>query len=65
MDLRGTFAPYRDYTSLWVNRFDPHPNARAHRLAGERIVEVLGPAWLEAGRSLGRTALAAPPTPPR
>lgn len=49
VDLRATFAPCRDYTSFWVNRFDPHPNARAHRLTGERIVEALGPAWLEAG----------------
>jgi hypothetical protein len=51
VDLRSTYAPYRDYASLWVTRFDPHPNALAHRLAGERLVEVLGQVWLDAGRS--------------
>jgi hypothetical protein len=51
VDLRSTYAPYRDYVSLWVTRFDPHPNALAHRLAGERLVEVLGRVWLDAGRS--------------
>jgi hypothetical protein len=43
VDLRSTYVPYRDYTSLWVNRFDPHPNVLAHRLAAERLMEVLGP----------------------
>ena len=52
VDLRATFAPYRDYLSLWVNRFDAHPNAHAHRLAGERILEVLGPLWLASGARL-------------
>ena len=51
VDLRSTFAAHRDYTSLWVHRFDPHPNARAHRLAAERLVEVLGPLWLDGGRA--------------
>ena len=51
VDLRSTFAPFRDYTALWVNRFDPHPNALAHRLAAERLVEVLGPLWLEGPRA--------------
>jgi lysophospholipase L1-like esterase len=49
VDLRSTYAPYWDYTSLWVTRFDPHPNALAHRLAGERLVEALGQVWLDAG----------------
>jgi lysophospholipase L1-like esterase len=49
VDLRATFAPYRDYLSLWVDRFDAHPNARAHQLAGERILAELGPLWLAAG----------------
>jgi lysophospholipase L1-like esterase len=53
IDLRSTFAAYRDYGRLWVHRFDAHPNALAHRLAGERLVEVLGPLWLDAGRALG------------
>jgi hypothetical protein len=55
VDLRATFAPYRDYLSLWVHRFDAHPNAHAHRLAGERILEVLGPLWLASGARLTAT----------
>jgi hypothetical protein len=53
VDLRATFAAHRDYASLWVHRFDAHPNALAHRLAGERLIEVLGPLWLAAGRTAG------------
>jgi lysophospholipase L1-like esterase len=49
VDLRATFAPERDYLTLWVNRFDAHPNARAHRLAAERILATLGPLWVAAG----------------
>jgi GDSL-like Lipase/Acylhydrolase family len=60
VDLRAAFAGQRDYARLWVDRFDPHPNALAHRLAGERLVEVLGPLWREAGVAAG-----APPAPPR
>ena len=55
VDLRATFAPYRDYLSLWVHRFDAHPHAHAHRLAGERILEVLGPLWLASGARLTAT----------
>jgi hypothetical protein len=54
VDLRSTFVPYRDYVSLWVHRFDPHPNVLAHRLAGERLYEILAPLWLDAGRPAGR-----------
>ena len=53
VDLRSTFAARPDYAGLWVHRFDAHPNALAHRLAGERLVEVLGPLWLAAGRAAG------------
>ena len=49
VDLRSTFAPYRDYLRLWLHRFDAHPNAVAHRLAAEQLVEILGPLWLESG----------------
>ena len=52
VDLRATYAPYRDYLSLWVHRFDAHPNAHAHRLARERILEVLGPLWRASGARL-------------
>jgi hypothetical protein len=51
VDLRSTFAAYLDYTGLWVHWFDPHPNARAHRLAAERLMEVFGPLGLDAGRA--------------
>jgi hypothetical protein len=53
VDLRSTFVPYRDYVSLWVNRFDPHPNVLAHRLAAERIEEILGSLWLDTGAASG------------
>jgi lysophospholipase L1-like esterase len=60
VDLRSTFAPYPDYSSFWLHRFNAHPNARAHRLAGERLAEVLGPLWLD----LARTRGASPPRGP-
>jgi len=60
VDLRSTFAAYRNYTSLWVNRFDPHPNALAHRLAAERLLEALRPLWLDVGRGPGGGGPAAP-----
>jgi hypothetical protein len=56
VDLRSTFAAQRDYGNLWVHRFDAHPNGLAHQLAGERLVEVLGPFWLAAGRAPGPAA---------
>jgi GDSL-like Lipase/Acylhydrolase family len=54
VDLRSTFGAYRDYARLWVSRFDQHPNALAHRRAGEHLVEVLGPLWRAAGGARGR-----------
>jgi hypothetical protein len=46
LDLRATYAPLAgDIGALHVNRFDAHPNARAHRLAAGRILEVFGPRW--------------------
>ena len=67
VDLRATFAPSRDYLSLWVHRFDAHPNAHAHRLAGERILEVRGPAHGHAvrreGQSRRRTGFRSVPIP--
>jgi hypothetical protein len=54
VDLRSTFRAYRDYTRFWVSRFDEHPNALAHRLAGEHLAEVLGPLWLAASGARGR-----------
>jgi hypothetical protein len=59
VDLRATFAGRLDYARLWVHRFDAHPNALAHRLAGERLVEVLGPVWLGAARAAAPAARAA------
>lgn len=33
VDLLGPFARYRPASRLWVNRFDPHPNAHANQIA--------------------------------
>src|SRR5262249_20229159 len=69
VDLRSTYAPYRNYMSRWVARFDPHPNALAHRLAGERLVATLGQVWLDAGRARQDRGAGKPgapiPAPPR
>jgi hypothetical protein len=46
IDLRETFAAYAGRMELLrVNRFDHHAGALAHRLAAERLLEVLGPVW--------------------
>ena len=60
VDLRTTFGTYTDHTQFWVNRFDPHPNALAHRLAAERVVAELGAVWRE-GRPRPRVAASRPP----
>ncbi len=53
VDLRPAFTAHRDHMRLWVSRFDQHPNALAHRLAGERLAEALGPLWLAAAQDRG------------
>jgi hypothetical protein len=46
VDLRGAYAAYAGRAALLrVNRFDHHAGPLAHRLAAERLLEVLGPAW--------------------
>ena len=52
--IAAVVRAYRDYTRFWVSRFDEHPNALAHRLAGEHLAEVLGPLWLAASGARGR-----------
>lgn len=48
IDLREVFAAWGGPASqLRVNRFDHHAGALAHRLAAERLLEVLGPVWSE------------------
>jgi len=45
IDLREVFSDYADRIELLrVNRFDHHASALAHRLAAERLLEVLGQA---------------------
>jgi len=46
IDLREVFAAWAGRAGLLrVNRFDHHAGALAHRLAAERLLEVLGPLW--------------------
>ena len=46
IDLREVFSAYAGRMQLLrVNRFDHHAGALAHRLAAERLLEVLGPVW--------------------
>jgi hypothetical protein len=46
IDLREVFSAYAGrMQDLRVNRFDHHAGALAHRLAAERLLEVLGPVW--------------------
>lgn len=48
VDLRRTFARDADYRRLWTSPLDPHPSPLAHALAAERLLEALGPVWLQA-----------------
>ena len=46
LDLAPAFrslGPDFDYTTLWVNRFDAHPGARANRLVADYILQELVP----------------------
>ena len=57
VDLREVFSAYAGQSELLrVNRFDHHAGALAHRLAAERLLEVLGPLWWGAPARLGRAA---------
>lgn len=45
VDLRADFAPIKDRASLWANRLDHHPSARANAIAAERILSTFSPLW--------------------
>jgi hypothetical protein len=45
LDLLSTFVPVRDPMSLWVSRFDPHPNAKANHLAAVAILNRFEALW--------------------
>jgi len=48
VDLRSDFAAVRDRQSLWANRLDHHPSAKANAIAAERILQVFSPTWVQA-----------------
>ena len=46
LDLRSSFATaFRNPQSMWVSRFDPHPNARANSRAAQEILAAFRDAW--------------------
>jgi len=45
LDLFPAFLTVKDPSSLWVNRFDPHPNARANHLAAVAILNRFQSLW--------------------
>jgi hypothetical protein len=45
LDLLPAFLTASDPPSLWVSRFDPHPNAKANHLAAIAILNKFGPIW--------------------
>lgn len=45
LDLLPAFLTVRDAPSLWVSRFDPHPNAKANRLAATAILNKFLSTW--------------------
>jgi hypothetical protein len=45
LDLRDTYAAVASPSSLWVNRFDPHPGPLANSLAAEAILKTFEPVW--------------------
>ena len=45
LDLRKDFAAIKDRRTLWANRLDHHPSARAHAIAAVRILETYASAW--------------------
>ena len=59
IDLRAVYAAYAGRIELLrVNRFDHHAGALAHRLAAERLLEVLGPLWWRGGSAAVRRGAA-------
>lgn len=47
VDLEPAFAKMGDPRGLWANRFDQHPNARAHRRAADELLSKFGPLWTQ------------------
>jgi lysophospholipase L1-like esterase len=46
LDLRAPFAAsFRNPQTMWVSRFDPHPNARANSRAAQEILAAFGEIW--------------------
>lgn len=45
LDLLPTFSKFRDTRSMWVSRFDAHPNAKANRWATYEILNAFASAW--------------------
>lgn len=45
LDLRADFAQIKDRETLWANRLDHHPSARANAIAAERILSTFSPIW--------------------
>jgi hypothetical protein len=45
LDLLPAFSTYKDPKSLWVNRFDAHPNAIANRRAAQEILHTFAGRW--------------------
>ena len=45
LDLRSAFAPIKDLQTLWANRLDHHPSARANAIAAEKILETYSGVW--------------------
>ena len=45
LDLREDFSHVKERQSLWANRLDHHPSARANAIAAERILETFSNKW--------------------
>lgn len=45
LDLRRDFAAVTNRRSLWVNRLDHHPSAKANRIAAKRIMDAFESVW--------------------
>lgn len=46
LDLRRDFSLVKQRQSLWANRLDHHPSARANAIAAERILETYSKTWV-------------------
>jgi lysophospholipase L1-like esterase len=45
VDLLPAFSSYKDPKSLWVSRFDAHPNALANKRAAQEILHAFAGRW--------------------